>query len=212
VKAETFEGTISMTITSAQLGGKTIPMTINVKGDKAMVQMEVPQAGAIKMFSDKATGKTVFVMEAMKMGFEMPKADPSAPKETPQVPKPTGEKKTINGHYCEKYSSTSSDGTEIDMWLTTDMSKSLSAALRNAFTGAIAAMSRGKNTDGASAYAELFNGGKLPVEVDVVKGGVVQATVTYDKFEQKSLSDAMFIVPAEVNIQQMPAGMGGMGH
>ncbi|HET9136841.1 MAG TPA: DUF4412 domain-containing protein [Candidatus Kapabacteria bacterium] len=212
LRAATAEGTITMTMTSPQLGGKEVPVTVNVKGDKAMIQMDVPQAGSIKVFSDNTTGKTVFVMEAMKMGFEMPKAEPKASTQQANVPKPTGEKKTINGHYCEKYSSTNADGTEIDMWLTTDMPKDLGALLRNAFAGALTAMSRGKNSDGTSAYAELFSGGKLPVEIDMLKGGVVQATVTYNKYELKSLSDALFTVPTDINIQQMPAGMGGMGH
>ncbi len=211
VFAQAFEGVISMEISSSSSGEKPIPMSISTKGKKSLIQIEAPQ-GSMAMYMDRESEKTTMVMEAQKMGMEMDmKKIEEMAKSSDQKSsvKETDEKKMINGYNCELYTVTSEKGSTSNWWMTKDLPKSMIQALKSAFKNGSMGLSRGRKSGSNHEIEELFEKGLLPIRMESIKDGKFESTVSFLKYEQKKLDDSIFIVPADINIMQMPAGMGG---
>ena len=209
--AQAFEGTISMEVSAASFGDKPIPMSMSTKGEKSLIQIEIPQ-GNMAMYIDRASNKMTMVMAAQKMGMEMDmkKMEEMAKKSDDESSvKETDQKKTINGYNCELYIVTSEKSGVSNWWMTKDLPKSMIAALRNAFKNGGLGMSRGRKGGISHEIEELFEKGWLPIRMETIKDGKAESTVTFVKYEQKKLDDSIFILPSDITIMQMPAGMGG---
>ena len=107
VFAQAFEGTMTMEMSVAQMGTQKISMTVSVKGDKSVSDMQMPSVGAMKMYVDQKAETMTMVMPSMKMGMvtDLKKAAEMAKKNQDTIPPTitaTGEKKTINGHNSER--------------------------------------------------------------------------------------------------------------
>ena len=209
--AQMFEGMIMMEITSPKFD-KPMTMTISTKGDHSMFVMQMPQ-GNINLYIDKASQKITMVMAAMNMGMEMPmtKPDKSTAGAAPKVEE-IGDKQMINGHSCELYRVTAQNGNQSNWWVTDDLPKSLLNSMKGVYNNSGSAMRSTKGSaPGSEAIEAMFNKGLMPIRVEMLKDGKPATTMTFVKYEQKHLDDSVFIVPSDIKIQQMPAGMGGMG-
>lgn len=209
--AQAFEGVITMEVSASSFGEKSIPMSISTKGEKSVIQIEVPQ-GNMAMYMDRASDKMTMVMAAQKMGMKMDvkKIEEMAKKSDDESSvKETDQKKTINGYNCELYIVTSKKSGGSNWWMTKDLPKSMTQALKSAFKNGAMGLSRGQKGGSNHEIEELFEKGWLPIRMEMKKDGNTENTVTFIKYEQKKLDDSIFIVPTDINIMQMPAGMGG---
>ncbi len=206
---KTFEGTMTMEIASHQKDNAKMTMTTSVKGEKSVMELQMAQ-GNMKMFIDQAAGKMTMVMEALKMGMvtDLKKAEEAA-KKLPQDLEPptitaTGEKKNINGHECERYQVITHTGDSSNWWMTKDvperMLKSLRATLEKGMKNAVRSRAGGIG----SSMEALFKKGMMPIQIESK-----QATITFVKFEEKQIDDSVFVIPSDITIQEMPAGLGG---
>ena len=210
--AQSFEGTLTMEVSSQSFGDKAIPMSISTKGDKSVIHIDAPQ-GSMTMIMDRSTNKMTMVMAAQKMGMEMDmkKMEEMAGKaEDKTSVKATGESKVINGYKCELYTVSSEKGGLSNLWMTKDLPKSMTTALMNAFKHGSMGFSRGRKSGSSAVIEELFEKGLLPIRMESTsKEGKIESSVTFLKYEQKSLDDSIFAIPTDIKIMQMPAGMGG---
>ena len=120
--AETFEGTVSMTITAASM--KNGPQTINLslKDGNMRTDMETGR-GTMSAIFDMKDQQMIILMPQQRMYMVRPMTQPSAG----QAPAPTGTpppslqdtgvKETILGYECTKYTSTGGSGTT-EIWVT----------------------------------------------------------------------------------------------
>ena len=77
-------------------------------------------------------------------------------------------------------------------------------ALKDAFANAGNPNARG--TGGFSeATEELFKKGMLPIQMEEKRDGETISTVTFVKFEEKKLDDALFAIPQDIHVMEMPA-------
>jgi hypothetical protein len=200
--AQGWEGTIEMSMKVPQLGEESIPMTMNIKGNKVHTLMNVGPAGAMEMYIDNDTKKMVQVMKAMNMGMEMDlsQLEKKAATESKDAPKPisTGKKEKINGFNCEEYTCKIED-MDMEMWMTKD----IPAAMVGSIQGAMKNVSNSSGGN-ASAFEELAKNGNIAIRTIVKQNGTVQAQMEIVKYESKSFPDSEFTVPANINIQKMP--------
>jgi len=197
-----FEGVIEMGVNASRLGGQEVPVIINVKGDRAKMVLDMPQTGEIAVYSDSSK-KVITVMAAMNMGFEIDFGAVENSTENIPAPQSTGKKNTVNGYACDEWTCTPEAGLEISMWMTKEMPKNLSASIFNALEKSMQGIS------GPGAFKQLFADGYIPVQTVVKKNGNAEATVTFKKFEEKSLADAIFEIPTNITIQKMDPSMMG---
>ena len=61
----------------------------------------------------------------------------------------------------------------------------------------------------ANAFREISSKGMLPIKIVVTQAGDTALTMEFVKFERKSLPDSLFVPPANINYQPIPAGMQG---
>src|SRR5580658_1978426 len=128
--AETFEGKVSMTMTSAN--SKDGPQTVNYSIKEGFMRMDVMSAkGGGAFITDFKNKQILILMEQQKMYMVKSLTDPgTSPGTGPAGARPTGaptpsntsfrdtgEKETIAGYSCEKYEVTSAKGTT-DIWAT----------------------------------------------------------------------------------------------
>ena len=210
--AEGFEGIVQIEITSPKMGGSKMSLTTYIKGEKSLTEMSMPQ-GNMKIYVDQEKHKSIMVMEAMKIGMEMDmsKAKDLTKKSDDAAPtiEATTEKQMISGHNCVLYRVTTKNGEQSNWWMTKDVSNSILSSLKNIYNnGAAGLKGRGPSSE---AIEEMFKKGLVPIQIESLKDGKPEATITFVKFEKKDIEDSMFKIADDIKIQQMPAGMGGMG-
>ena len=205
-----FEGTLTWSMKIPQLGDKESPFVISSKGDKTLIHMDAGPTGAVDIYTDKSSHKTIMVMKAMSMGYEIDTPDEPVKKEDSKASKPkaTGKKEKINGYNCEEYVCELEGESEMSMWMTSDLKDNLIGVMAQA-------LKKGMSSSGShagSGMEELMKKGLAPIRTIITKDGKQQAEMTFVSFESKTLSDDLFVVPTGINIMKMPAGMGkGMG-
>jgi hypothetical protein len=211
--AQGFEGIIKMEMTSPKMGDSKMTMTTYIKGDKSMTEMNMPQ-GSMKVYMDQKTHKSIMVMEAMKMGMEMNTADAQeiAKKHYDTAAsaikvEETSERKAISGHSCQLFRVTMSNGDQSNWWMTNEVPKSVMASLKNLYNNGWGKKKVGPNSEAIEA---MFKKGLAPIQIETVRDGKSEATITFVQYEQKDIENSMFKIADDIKIQQMPA-MGGMG-
>jgi len=200
IHAQEFEGVVTNTMQVPMLGDQKIPITVNQKGGKTMVAMDVPVQGNVKMFLDKATNKITIVMEAQKQGIEMDQAaiDAKTKNITYPVPTASGKKDTIQGYTSEEFTTPIEGGATMSLWMTKDAPKNISVAINASYQGTL--QLNGLKT---KSYTDLFKKGYVPLRTVITKAGEVQVTIEFVKAESKKLEDKIFVIPEGLTIQKV---------
>lgn len=208
-EAQSFEGRIIQSITVPQMGDEKMEMVMNIKGEKMMMSMDMGPMGGMKMYSVN-NGKTMtMVMEQMKMGYEIDleqAAKDYKPANAPVEPsmKATGKKETINGYAAEEWVANIDEANTMTMWLTSDIDKSLVAAMQTAMK---AQNAQSPNPAQAEIMKTLTEKGMIAVRTTMSMGGEVAAVVDLVKIEKASIPDATFTPDPSINIQKMDPSM-----
>ncbi|MDP4219291.1 MAG: DUF4412 domain-containing protein [Bacteroidota bacterium] len=201
VQAQAFEGVITMQMTSPMLGNQKIDMSYTVKGDKVLQTADDPKQGRMSIYTDTKAGTQIIVMEAQKVGMRIDQSTiDSAVKKLnlPKYePKQTGKTEKIGDYKCELFTMQVDSLEEMDMWLTKDYPKGLSAAIRNCIDAGMKAT--GVKSD---AFMVLFNAGYAPVRIEMKQNGMTQLTNEFAKAEPMKLDDSMFIVPSDIQVSR----------
>jgi len=211
--AQLFEGVINMEISSPILE-KPMTMAISVKGDRSMTAMQTSK-GNMNMYFDKASGKLTTVLGSMKIGFEMDmkQAQDTSRKSAQDTSlatiEATGEKQVISGHHCELYHVTNASSELSNWWTAADLPKSLLNSLKAIYDNIGKGGTQGLNGPGSAAIQAMFKRGLMPVQVESIRDGKPETTITFLKHEQKHLDDSVFAIPADVKIRSMPNLGGG---
>jgi hypothetical protein len=207
----TFEGTMTFALQIPMLGEDKLDMKCNVKGEKAMTEMDLGMQGAMHMYVDHATKKMTIVMDAMKMGFTTEIGDEDAMAAGVDDKdfdfKATGKKETVNGYAADEYQVKLDEGSNVDVWLTADAPEDVRRAMR----GAMGHMQQKASPKQAKLYKMISDKGLMPVRTVISKGDEKMATIDLVKVEKKNLEDGLFVAPADIKYQPMPKNMeGGM--
>lgn len=204
IRAQGFEGIVTWETSVPLFGDQKIVMTVSIKGDKSVTYSDIPNMGSMKTYYNKKANTSTIVYEAQKRGMEMDltQLDNASKNKKFSDPKNTGKKETIKGYTAEEYTSSLDSTLEFDMWLTKDMPKDITAALN---TSMQTSMQLGGTKN--DSFKELFNKGYTPLRLSIKKDGEVQAVVEFSKVEPKKLDDAVFIIPADVQIQKIDPAM-----
>jgi hypothetical protein len=211
IHAQAFEGTITMEMSSPMLGNQQIEMMYSLKGDKVLQSADDPKAGKVSVYTDIKTGTQIIVQEAQKQGMQIDQATIDIVVKKMNLPsfepKKTDKKEKIAGYNCELYTMMvdTAQKQEMDMWLTKDFPKDISAAIRNCIDA-------GMKTTGVKSetFMTLFKSGYAPVRIEMKQAGITQFTNEFAKAEPKKLSDAIFVVPTDIKITVLdPNTLGG---
>ncbi len=201
----TFEGTMTWSMTAPQMGDDSHPMIINVKGDKTESEVDLGTMGNIKTYSDNK--KIYMVMGAMKTGYIMDKTPDKAIKNKLDSLdlKRTGQKATIAGHPAEEYLLKGmKGGAEVSIWVAGDFPKKIRESFYHSLNN-----NPGEDPAQLKAMMQLADRGLVPVRIVVKRDGEMQMTTEFVKYEEKSLADALFVPPADVKFGPMPKMPGG---
>jgi len=211
IYAQAFEGTITMEMTSPMLGNQKIEMIYMVKGDKVLQSADDPKAGKVSVYTNNKTGTQTIVQEARKQGMEIDQDVMDAAIKKMNLPKyepkDAKQKQKIGNYNCVLYTMMVDSLEELNMWLTKDFPKDLSAAIRSCIDA-------GMKTTGvkSDAFMALFKSGYAPVRIEVKQNGLTQFTNEFAKAEPKKLDDAIFIIPADIKVTKFdPDAMGAAG-
>jgi hypothetical protein len=202
-----FEGRVIQSISAAQLGDEKMEMTMNIKGEKMMINMDMGAMGAMKMFTSNGGKTMTMIMEQMKQGFEMQIPDDVAkPASTSAEPamKATGKKETINGYAAEEWIANLDENNSMTFWLTSDIDKSLVKAMQTAMK---AQNAQSPNSSQAEIMKVMTDKGMIAVRTIVTNGGETAAVVDLVKIEKASIPDATFTIPADIKVQKMDPSM-----
>jgi hypothetical protein len=205
-----FEGRVIQTVSVPQMGDEKMEMTMNIKGEKMMINMDMGPMGAMKMFTLNGGKSMTMIMEQLKQGFEIDipeDAAKTASATTAPAMKATGKKETINGYAAEEWIASIDENNTMTFWLTSDIDKSLVKAMQTAMK---AQNAQSPNSNQAEIMKVMTEKGMIAVRTTVTNGGETAAVVDLVKIEKASIPDATFTVPADIKIQKMdPAMMNG---
>jgi len=194
-------------ISAAQLGNEKVDMNYRLKGDHALLNMDMGAMGAMKVFVDKQSHKVTTIIPSMNMAMEMDMPDDQAVAEKSKNfdIKATGKKETVNGYKAEEYMATLENGSVMTMWLTPDLPKSFLDGMKGSMNFP------GQSDKMGPAMKKIFEKGLMFVRMSVAKEGQNEMTMDLVKFEEKNLDDSIFEIPKGIKVQHVdPAAMKGM--
>ncbi|MEP7234637.1 MAG: DUF4412 domain-containing protein [Ignavibacteriota bacterium] len=209
VHAQDFEGEITLRINFPAMGAQQLDILYSVKGDKLLQSADDPQAGKVNVYNDLKAGSQVIVQLAQKRGTmidqHMIDSLSKMMKLPALIPKATGKKEKIGVYNCELYVLNLDSTQEMDIWLTKDMPKDVSQAIKKCTDAGM--RSTGMQS---TELLGLLDKGYAQVKMEVKVSGVMQMTNIFVKAEPKKLADALFVVPSDVTVTKFdPAMMGG---
>ncbi len=164
------------------------------------MDMDMGVQGNIKTYLDDAKKKVYIVVAALGRGM----TSDLSPKDTGKSNlKATGKTQTIAGHTAQEFVLTGPK-QDVTIWASPGFPPDLCQTVyRN--------MRDQPNNDSgvANAFREISSKGMLPIKIVVTQAGDTALTMEFVKFERKSLPDSLFVPPANINYQPIPAGMQG---
>lgn len=201
IRAQTFEGEITMQMSSPMMGNQKIDMMYSVKGDKVVQTADDPKVGKITAYTDTKTGTVVIVQEAYKKGMEIDQATMDEALKGMNmpilIPVPTGKTEKIAGYNCELYTIVIDTAQEMSLWLTKDLPPGLLRAIGNCTEAGM------KNTGVKSdALMTLLRSGYAQVRMEMKYKGITQLTNEFVKAEAKKLDNSIFTVPSDVTVNK----------
>jgi hypothetical protein len=112
------------------------------------------------------------------------------------LPQPTGQKETLNGLDAEEYHA-SRDGTDLDLWLSSNDKIKAFEIVRDAFLG--------RGNPGAGGLDEIFAvmrpvAGKIPAKFEVKREGKTFAKGEMTDITEEKLDDAVFDIPKDYTV------------
>ena len=181
VRAQSFEGVVEFSITTEQ---GTIPMTYLMKGDNIRVEMEGPGGRKGTVLMDAKEGKSVMLMDQMKMYMELPTPPPPDSSEAkPEITK-TGKTQKILGYECQQFIIKDAE-TKSEVWVTKDLG-----------TFRMAGMGRRDRGSRAEAWQKIIGSeGAFPLQATTQKGDEQVSKMIATKIEKKSLDESLFKIP-----------------
>lgn len=214
--ADTFEGKIDMTVTAGN--GRSQTIAYEVRGEKVRINVAAGNGQGASMIMDLQKEQMLILIPQRKMYMVRPlpvmgpgaaggpgNTQPTTPGQGAELV-PTGEKATLLGYPCTKYT-VSQNGATTEVWVTD--------ALGN-FVG-LGGLGHGQRGGGApSAWEQALIGkGFFPLKVSGTdaQGHSFQMLVT--SVQKEALPDSDFSPPAdyqEFNMGNFMGGMGGYGH
>lgn len=202
--AQSFEGRIVQRLSGiAELGEEGLEMVMNIKGEKIMVAIDMGPMGSTKVFITEGAPSVTVVMEAQKMGMKIPMPEESAADGSSNdnlTFKATGKKETVNGYAAEEWTADYSDGSNIVMWLTSDIDKSIVKAMYSAMKAQEASNGGSK---GDKIGRMIADKGMIAVKTIITINGERKGVVDLEKIEKTSLPNSTFEIPSEITIQNM---------
>ncbi len=219
VFAQPFEGTIYMEISSSKTskmdsvlgvkpGDSKTLMDISFKNEKFVVHSKW-SSGKMDVYGDESSHRVIIRMNEADKAMELPLKKPNyiskANRDDPTTVIATGQKKTISGHDCELYTIKSDKSGESDWWMSHDLPKILSEAVKGAFdqSGGSAKTPSRNNYYGSDAVEALFDKGLLPLRMETKRDGKTESTITFVKYEEKKIDDVFLIIPSKVEVVSM---------
>jgi hypothetical protein len=181
LQAQSFEGVVEYKVTTEE---GTMPMTYMMKGDNVRVEMEGRPGMKMVLLLDTKEGKTVMLMEKMKMYMEMPSTPPPESDEAkPEVTK-TGKSQKILGYECQQFLVKEGDKSS-DVWITKELGKFQMFKMGGP---------RGRNND--EAWQKLIGDeGGFPLLATTKEGDEQLSKMEATRIEKKSLDDVLFKIP-----------------
>jgi hypothetical protein len=207
--AETFEGKVSMTMTSQSSGNGS--QTLNMSIKEGFMRMDMTASkGAGSMIMDLKNQRMIMLMPAKKMYMIQPIPQPGATPQAGGYPQPgaasrgaaptledTGVKETILGYVCTKYTATGAQGTA-QIWVTDQL---------GAFNGLFHGGGPGQRAQAPQAWESALKGKAFfPMRV-VSNDNGKQFRMEVISVEKTSLPDSLFAPPE--GWQDIGAMMGG---
>ncbi len=209
--AETFEGKVSMTMSSPS--SKDGSQTLNMSIKEGFMRMDMTASkGAGAMIMDFKNQQMIVLMPAQRMYMVQPIPQPGAspqaagrplPAAAPAGPQPTlvdtGEKETILGYVCTKYTATGAQGSA-QLWLTDQL---------GAFNGLFHGGGPGQRPQAPQAWESALKGkGFFPMRVISNSNGK-EFRLEVTSVEKTSLPDSLFTPPSDWRKFDLGSMMGG---
>jgi hypothetical protein len=211
VAADTFEGRITLTMTSAK--GKSMTMNQTIKGNVFRTDMAGFEGGMI-MDMNARTMTIIMTKQKMYMVRPMPTADDvrsasnnDRPEHDPDI-EATGKTDRILGYTCKQYL-VKDDGKVTELWLAPGLGTFLGMGQQ----GGGSPFSRGHNTEASAKWERVFKG-KPGYPLRVVThdaSGAETFRMEVTNIEKGGVSDADLAPPPDFKQFQMPKipGFGG---
>jgi hypothetical protein len=184
VNAQMFKGKVTLSIVDEETGSLK-PLEYFTNGKDAAFSIEEQGMSVTLMMKED---KVLMVLHPMKMYMEMPigegdlKAD-TLIDETSIVK--TGETKTINGLFCEKYLIKSKDEGDMIAWFTKEIG------------GFFLFKLAGKDNNGPQMFGDMKDlASQFPVLILKKDGDTELMVLELTKFEKVDVPDSMFEIPA----------------
>jgi hypothetical protein len=205
LSAGTFEGKVSMKMTSAPSKDGVQAMDMSIKEGYLRMDINAGRAPASVIFDFK-NQLMIILMAQQKMYMERPMAQPgagpapgasSAPHATLQE---TGIKETILGYECTKFVATGAEGSS-EIWVTDQL---------GAFAGLFHGGGPGQRPQAPQAWESALKGRNFfPMRVVTSTGGKEKFRLEVTSVEKSSLPDSLFTPPEDWRKLDLGAMMGG---
>jgi hypothetical protein len=210
--ASTFEGTVTMKMTSAN--SKNGPQNVDYSIKQGFLRVDMMAgAGGGSFISDFKNRQLIILMPQQKMYMVRAMPDPSTYKKPATTGaaaagssgtsfRDTGEKETILGYPCEKYEVTTSKGVT-DIWATDQL---------GTFGGLpMGSMSRGHSQAANQDWEAIIKGsGFFPLRVVSSEGGKEKMRLEVTAVQKSSLPDSLFTAPDGWRKFDLGSMMGGV--
>jgi hypothetical protein len=192
-----FEGTISM---SMILPGDTTThdASINLKGDKMELDIDLGMMGLVKIFPDKKNHKVYMAQMTMKSGRVIDIADEQ--KTTTLDLKPLGTKDVVAGHPVEGYL-LSTPQVDFTLWEASD----IPADIRLAYEAALPHLMQ-EDPNIKATIAEFAAKKMVPLKIELLIKSMSgqKVAIEFVKAEPKKLADSLFELPKDIKFAEMP--------
>jgi hypothetical protein len=191
--AQSFEGTVTMNITSDN--GAVRPISYMLKGGKIRFDaVGTGPAGPMSVIIDPASQHMMMIITSRKMYMEtdfggaVAAAQQQAAGKNPSITR-TGKMETIAGYSCEHVMVTDDDGTSVDTCISSELGGFRMPTASNPMA-----------PQREAGWLTQLGSGKFPLKVQ--KGGKTVMEVT--AIEKKSLDAALFAAPDGFQSFSMP--------
>jgi hypothetical protein len=205
--AETFEGTLSMKMTSANQ--KDGPQTINFSLKEGLMRTDVPtKQGTMSAIFDTKNHTLILLMPQQRMYMERelpqptppPASNPAAANPSDYSLQDTGVTETILGYSCKKFIATGPKGSS-EIWVTDQL---------GSFFGLYHGGGPGRRPEAAQAWETALAGRNFfPLRVVTTAGGKGTFRMDVTAVDKQSLPNSLFTAPAGWTKFDLGAIMGG---
>jgi hypothetical protein len=203
--AETFEGKVTMSITSPTM--KDGPQTMNFSIKEGYMRMDMEsKRGPMGVITDFKNQQMLILIAPMQMYMVRPIPQPGSAPAGAQAPashtdlQDTGVKDTILGYTCTKYTATGKEGTS-EIWVTDQL---------GSFSGLFHGGGPGQRPQAPQAWENALQGKNFfPMRVVTSVNGSEKFKLEVTSVDKESLPDSLFSAPDGWRKFDMGAMMGG---